>query len=40
MSSGYQGLRSVAETGLYGGNGAEIDEDVRVEYWVKIRGMP
>jgi hypothetical protein len=26
--------------GLYGGCDAEIDEDVRVEYWTTIRGKP
>jgi hypothetical protein len=30
------GPKKCGGDGLYGGNGAEIDEDVRVEYWVKI----
>jgi len=25
---------------LYGTRGVEIDEDVREEYWIKIRGLP
>jgi hypothetical protein len=25
---------------LYGGNGVEIDDDVRIEYWTEIRGQP
>jgi hypothetical protein len=34
------GPKKAGDGGLYGANGAEIDDDVREEYWEKIRGQP
>lgn len=34
------GPKKAGGDGLYGSNGAEIDDDVREEYWEKIRGQP
>lgn len=34
------GPKRNGQDGLYGGGGAEIDEDCRVEYWTHIRERP
>jgi hypothetical protein len=34
------GPKKAGGDGLYGANGAAIDEDVREEYWEKIRQQP